>query len=337
MNFKHIWSLFNARNKEFFRDKGSLAWSLMFPFLLLGGFAMIFSGDNKTQFTVGYIQTEQQACDIEFCQQQYIKFVAYQDRDTAIGKVREHSLDLLFDSQTNNYWRNQDSAKGYIAAELFVAKHQDYQLAEVTGKAIRYVDWVLPGVIGMNVMFGCLFGIGYVIVRYRQNSILKRLSVTPVTAIEFITAQMLSRLILILLTAGMVLFGALLILGATIKGSYLLLFAVIALGAMSMITLSLVIAARSESPELTNGLLNFFSWPMMMLSNVWFSLEGAPQWLQSVASALPLTHMVDASRAVMLENASVADIQHNLVAMLAMTVIFTVIGAKMFNWQSETR
>jgi ABC-2 type transport system permease protein len=103
-------------------------------------------------------------------------------------------------------------------------------------------------------------------------------------------------------------------------------------GAISLISLGLLISARITSEELAGGLLNLVNWPMMMLSGVWFSLEGAPDAIRLVANIFPLTHVLSSARAVMLDGASLADVAPSLLALTAMSAVFLAIGAKIFRW-----
>jgi ABC-type multidrug transport system permease subunit len=202
----------------------------------------------------------------------------------------------------------------------------------VEGDPVRYVDWVLPGILGMNIMFSSLFGVGYVVVRYRKNGFLKRLRATPLRAIEFVIAQVASRLVLILIITSFVYTGTTFFLDIRMDGSYLLLLAVLFAGSISMISMGLMVAARVTSEELAGGLLNMVTWPMMMLSGVWFSLEAASDWVRQVATVFPLTHMLDAARAVMLDGAGLTEIMPEIVILLGMSVIFLAVGAFTFRW-----
>ena len=136
----------------------------------------------------------------------------------------------------------------------------------------------------MNMMFSCLFGVGYVVVRYRKNGFLKRLGATPLRSIEFVIAQVASRLLLILSITTFVYAGTRYFLDTRMEGSHLTLFIVAAVGATSLISLGLLVAARVTSEELAGGLLNIATWPMMMLSGVWFSLEAASPWIRDLAN-----------------------------------------------------
>ena len=102
-----------------------------------------------------------------------------------------------------------------------------------------------------------------------------------------------------------------------------------------MIAFGFMMAARFASEELANGAINLASWPMMLLSGVWFSLEGAPAWLQAIARALPLTQMLDAARAVMLDGAGLVAVLPNLGWLAAMTLLFLGISAAGFRWRAD--
>jgi len=333
MNLKRFLAVVKARNIEFLRDKSSLAWSLIFPILLLIGMSVIFSGDGKSAYKIGVIKLA--SVESSFVETKFVSFIDYQNIDLAKTKLSQHSLDIVIDFSLKQYWVNQDSPNGYLIEKIFLASHQDFKQLSTQGKKIRYVDWVLPGILGMNMMFSCLFGVGYVIVRYRKNAVLKRLKATPLTALEFVSAQLISRIIIVMLTSIVVYVGCNFFFDFYMLGSYFDLLLVALLGAFSLITLGLLVACRSKSEELIGGLLNLTSWPMMILSGVWFSLEGAPDALKSVADFLPLTHLVAGARKVITEGATLSDISYHLGILALMSIIFLSIGAYLFNWNTE--
>jgi ABC-type multidrug transport system permease subunit len=327
-----------GRNREFFRDRSTLAWNLLLPVVLMFGLSFAF-GNDRDVYTVGVLQdaAEIHSDDHLFLATRYIRFVAYQDLDTALLKVSRHQLDMLveFDS-TPRYWVNPESPKGYfteiallqVLGEQNAAVHKE----QISGDAVRYADWVLPGILGMNMMFSCLFGVGYVVVRYRKNGFLKRLRATPLTSFEFICAQVASRLVLILAITTFIYTGTHLLLDTRMEGSFFTLFLVAVVGAISLVSLGLVISARVTSEELAGGLLNLVNWPMMMLSGVWFSLEGAGSAVLRIANLFPLTHILNSVRAVMLDGATLAEVAPSLIALLVMSAVFLAIGAKVFRW-----
>jgi len=341
MNFKRFFAVFKARNIEFFRDKSSLGWNLFFPVLLLVGFSFIFSGDGRSAYKVGVVDVT--ASNInqlngkgELLENiRFIDYISYENVDFAKNKLSRHTIDILIDPATNSYWINEESAKSYLVEKIFKSQLEGYNRLKTSGQKIRYVDWVLPGILGMNMMFSCLFGVGYVIVRYRKNAVLKRLKATPLSAFEFVTAQLLSRLFIVMFMSIVVYSGCNLLFDFFMLGNYFDLLIIGMLGAFCLISLGLLVASRSKSEELIGGLLNLTSWPMMMLSGVWFSLEGAPPALKSFADFLPLTHLVAGARKVITEGATLGDISYHITSLIVMSIIFLSIGAYFFSWNTE--
>jgi len=338
---KRIYAIFRARNLEFIRDRGSMSWNIILPVALVFGLSFIFSND-RAEYTVGVVQDGGvvDSSAHPFLTSRYVEFVAVNDLQSGMRRVARHQLDLLVQFGAEpRYWVNPDSPKGYFVElallEFDARAGGTIQKSQIEGEAVRYVDWVLPGILGMNVMFSSLFGVGYVVVRYRKNGFLKRLRATPLRAIEFVIAQVASRLLLILLITSFVYAGTEFFLHTRMDGSPWLLFLILVAGAMSMIALGLLVAARVTSEELAGGLLNLVTWPMMMLSGVWFSLEAASDWIRQLAAVFPLTHMLAAARAVMLDGAGLAAILPYITTLLAMTALFLLLGAATFRWHPK--
>ncbi len=334
-----IYAIFKGRNKEFLRDRASFTWNLLLPIVLMGGLSVAFSEDRNV-YTVGVLQQGEEidAAAHPFLATRYIQFVATDDREDALRKVSRHQLDLLVElGDMPRYWINPDSSKGYFV-ELALLQSDATDSAAIDrepirGDPVRYVDWVLPGILGMNMMFSSLFGVGYVVVRYRKNGFLKRLRATPLTALEFIAAQVSSRMMLTLSITTFVYAGTHYFLDTRMEGSYLTLFLIALIGAVSLVSLGLLVSARVTSEELAGGLLNLINWPMMLLSGVWFSLEGAGAFVQGLSKVFPLTHVLESARAVMLDGATLADVAPSLLALILMSAVFFVIGARIFRWE----
>ena len=338
MMWNRIYALFVARNTEFFRDRSALAWSVLLPVLIIFVFAYAFTDGNPEKFKVGIVQDETRVeATRNFTSTRFVKFIEFGDAESNLVKVERHQVDLLFDARNFRYWINQTSPSGYIVEKLLIAAFanapQSLQQHLVQGDEVRYIDWVMPGVIAMNIMWGALFGIGYVIVRYRKMGVLKRLRATPVTAVEFLTAQIMSRLWLLLAVNAVIFMAMDYFVNFRMLGSYLDLFIVFTLGCICLICCGLVVAARISSEEVANGLLNLFSWPMMFLSGIWFSLEGAHPWMQKFALILPLTHVTDAAREIMIDGAGLAQVADHLLVLSVCSVILLLIGAWIFQWE----
>lgn len=333
---RRLLAVWHARNLEFIRDRRTLIFALLMPVALVIGMSFIFGGKERPFFKVGVLATVIDKQAHPFLSERYVEFVPITDQAAGLRKVTHQQIDLLLDlKDAPRYWVNTDSPKGYIAEKLLIAAAPGAQREPVTGAAVRYVDYLFPGILGMNMMFGCLFGVGYVVLRYRKSGFLKRLHATPLTAFEFLSAQVLSRLCLILFVTTVLYLGIGSIIHFHREGSGLLAILIAVLGALSMVALGLTIAARFSSEELVGGLLNLLTWPMMLLSGVWFSLEGSPPWVQWVAGIFPLTHVLNAARAVMIDGAGVAAISTDLIYLGSTALVFLAIGAWSFKWRYD--
>ncbi|HEV2228380.1 MAG TPA: ABC transporter permease [Steroidobacteraceae bacterium] len=333
---RRLLSVFHARNLEFLRDRGTLLFTLLLPIMLVIGMGFVFGGPQRPLFKVGVLGTPGDVHAHPFLAERYVQFVPLPGQDAALRKLTHQQIDLLVDfGRGTRYWVNTDSPKGYVAEKLLLAAEPGAHREPVTGAALRYIDWLFPGILGMNMMFSCLFGVGYVVLRYRKSGFLKRLHATPLTAFEFLSAQVLSRLALIVVVTVILYAGIGAIIGFHSAGSVPLLLLLAVAGALSMIALGLTIAARFSSEELVGGLLNLLTWPMMLLSGIWFSLEGSPRWVQWVAHVFPLTHLLDAARAVMLDGAGLGQIAPDLLYLAATTLVFLAFGAWSFRWRID--
>jgi ABC-2 type transport system permease protein len=347
MNAKRLWNIFKARNREFFRDRAAFGWNFLFPFLIVAGFGIIFGHRSYSEYKIGIfpypnssIASDSVLIPAGFHSMHYLKFIGFSTRAEGLNKLGHHKIDFLLKlgQPPYEYYVSDSSPKGYVLEQMFKASliPAEFKIAavkkEIHTGSIRYIDWLFPGILAMNMMFSALWGVGYVVVRYRKNGVLKRLKVTPLTAFEYLTAQALSRIFLLMFTLVVVWVGCDLIFSFRVVGSYLDLFIVFFLGSLSLTALGLVLASRGTSEEFTTGILNFISWPMMFLSEVWFSLEGAPQWIKNAAQIFPLTHILKAARQIMNDGAGLVDVGLEIIILSAMTLAFLTAGAFLFSW-----
>ncbi len=330
---KRFLAIFKARTLEFVRDKGSFFWSLFFPLFLIFGLYFAFSGNKNTAYKIGTLgaPSGRPPAILDY---RYLQFVPYEDPQKAMTKLTHHQIDMVLDFSSRTYTINEDAPNGYLMEKILLSDpSQDFTKRAVTGKKIRHIDWIVPGVIGMNIMFGCLMGVGFVIVRYRKNGVLKRFKATPLKAIEFITAQMFSRFIIMVFMTVVLYGGTNLLLHYMMLGSYFDLIVTTTIAIFCLISLGLLFSTRIKSEELAGGLLNLAIWPMMLLSGIWFSLEGTPKAMQAVSQIFPVTHFLTAARAIMLDGAGLLDVAGHLLILVGMTVVFLGVAAAIFKWE----
>jgi len=333
---REFLALLKARNIEFYRDRAGLAWAFIFPVMIIIGCAVAFSNPDESVFKVGIVGNIDDYQQPNLLNENYIKVFSYASEEKAIERIKYHQIDLLINKNSSKrYWINSESSRGEVIEKLFLASTTDYSKQTLSGRAVRYVDWVIPGVLGMNLMFGALFGVGYVIVRYRRNGVLKRLQATPISARQFLSAQMVSRLLVVVVVNVLIFFGCALFLDLIVLGSYFSLLVITMLGGLALSAIGLLVASRTSNEELAGGLLNMASWPMLFLSEVWFSLDNSPDWMKWLADLLPLTHIVKSFREVMIEGATLADVSYHLIWLLALTVVCIVLAGALFRWNDS--
>ncbi len=348
---KKFFALIVARNKEYYRDRSALIWSLLFPFVVLAGFSFGYSG--KQEALVRFLFVTSNAPEPSWIQRLRevpgAEILITTSFESAEKKVKRFETDLMVygvsaESSTGStlykYSTHADSLKGKLAERLLldsVSKSESSSLklesVPVTGKQTRYAEWLLPGMIAMNIMFGSMFGVGYIIVRYRKNGVLKRLRATPLSAFLFLTAQVVSRLFIMLVTAQIVIGGAMLLIGFRPAGSWLEMLIFIAISAAAMIALGLLIAARISTEEVADGILNLMTWPMIFLSGIWFSLDGASPWVIKISQWMPLTPVVEGLRAIMIDGAHLSDLYSQISTLLALTAVLIAIASATFKWR----
>jgi ABC-2 type transport system permease protein len=206
------------------------------------------------------------------------------------------------------------------------------RLREVSEPGGRYVDFLVPGLVGMNLMSAGMWGVGYALVDMRIKKLLKRLLATPMRAADFMAALMATRVVSTFVEVGALLGFASLALGVPVRGSLASVMAVAVLGAVCFAGLGLAVACRAQKIETVSGLMNLLQLPMFVGSGVFFSVERFPQAVQPALRALPLTALNDALRAVTLEGAPLASQWPQLVVLAAWGGASFVVGLRLFRW-----
>jgi ABC-type multidrug transport system permease subunit len=205
--------------------------------------------------------------------------------------------------------------------------------SEVTEPGSRYVDFLVPGLLGMNLMGTGMWGIGFSLVVARNGNLLKRFVAAPVRRSELLGAQILSRLLFLVPEVAALLLFAWWFLDVPVRGSLLLLVAISVLGALTFSGLGLLTAARPRTIEGVSGLMNLVMVPMWIFSGIFFSTERFPTVAQPFIQALPLTALNDALRAVMLDGAGLQPLLPELAILVAWGFATFVVAVKVFRWQ----
>ena len=206
-------------------------------------------------------------------------------------------------------------------------------VATLTEPGARYVDFLVPGLLGMNLMGTGMWGIGFSLVVARNGNLLKRLVAAPVRKSHLLGAQLTSRLLFLVPEAGALLLFAYFALGVPLRGSVFLLIAVSLVGALAFSGLGLLTAARPRTIEGVSGVMNLVMVPMWIFSGIFFSTERFPAGMQPFVQALPLTALNDALRGVMLEGSGLVSLFPELALLGLWGAVSFVLALKLFRWQ----
>ncbi len=210
-------------------------------------------------------------------------------------------------------------------------------LAAVTDRPVeepgsRYIDFLVPGLLGMGLMGGGLWGVGFVTVDMRIRKLLKRFLATPMRKSDFLAGIMISRLVFMVPEVVVLLIFSWLVFGVVIQGSLLAVLVLILLGAFTFAGIGLLVASRARTLETVSGLMNLVMLPMWVLSGIFFSSERFPAAAQPLIKALPLTPLINGLRAVMLEGKTLTDIGPQLAILAGWGICTFILALRWFRW-----
>ena len=332
-----------ARLREFVREPEALFWTFIFPVVISVALAAAFPGGRATPVLVG-LEPGPSADAVRRAltgrEDITIRDIEPRDQERAIREGAVHIVIVPADPPVYRFdpaRTESRTARLVVDAALeraagrqdpFQAREEPLQIA-----GSRYVDWLIPGIVGMTIMGTGMWGVGFSIVQARMRKVLKRLAASPMRRREYLLAQVLARLVFLGPEVVVPLaFGAL-ALGMPIRGSYGAVAVVCLAGAVAFTALGLLAASRPRTFEGISGLLNLCMLPMWILSGVFFSSANFPDAIQPLVQALPLTALIDALRAVVLEGAAVGDISGELMLLGVWAVIPFSLAMALFRWR----
>jgi len=197
----------------------------------------------------------------------------------------------------------------------------------------RYIDFLIPGLLGMNLMGSAIWSMGFAIVDARRKKLLKRLVASPMPRPYYLLSFLLSRILLLVVDAGALVGSGALLFHVPVRGSLIDLGAVCLLSSLSFSALGLLLASRARTIEAASGLMNLVMMPMWIASGVFFSSQKFPDVMQPIIKALPLTAVIDALRANMLQGANLAQMAPQVAIIAFWLVICFALALKLFRWR----
>jgi ABC-2 type transport system permease protein len=329
------------RFREFLREPEALFWVFVFPILLTAGLGVAFRNRPADVLKIAAV-TPQMAKSLG---QERLLDVQELSARTAEEALRAGKVALLAEpgpggtvvyryDDTNPEGRTArilaDRAVQRAAGRVDPVSTEDRLMRE---PGSRYIDFLVPGLLGMNLMGSAIWGLGFAIVDARRKKLMKRLIATPMPRHDYLLSFVLSRLLLLVIEVGALLgFGAL-VFHVPLRGSLFVLATLCVLGSLSFSALGLLIASRVRTVEAASGLMNLVMMPMWVLSGVFFSAQRFPGTVQPVIRALPLTAIIDALRANMLQGASFPQMARQLWVLTGWLIVCFTLALKLFRWR----
>ena len=334
-----------ARLREIFREPEALFWAFIFPILMSVAMAVAFPSSGSAPVPVGIRQgagADALQATLAASKALAPRLVAAADEGRAL---RDGEVDLVIVPGAPPTYRFDPARAESRAARLVL----DDTLKRAAGRpdpwtaleeyvsvpGSRYVDWLIPGLMGMGIIGTSVWGIAFSIVQARMRKLLKRMVASPMRRSHYLLAQVLARLLFLLPEVAVPLIFGRYVIGMPLRGSLAAVAIVSLVGALSCGGLGLLIASRTKTFEAVSGMVNLILLPMWIGSGVFFSASRFPAVLQPLVQALPLTAIVDALRAIILEGASLASPQvaTELGILAAWGILPFVIALRIFRWR----
>jgi len=336
-----------ARLREFFREPEAVFWVYCFPLLLAVVLGLAFSGRAPEPPVVdvqaGADQKEIDAIVGPLNAAGHKVQVWPAEQCAARLRLGKSALTIVPGGMSGlTYVYDQSRADSMLARQwvdsvLVRAQAGDtvFQASDkyLTEPGSRYIDFLLPGLVGMNLMGGGLYGIGFVIVDMRVRKLFKRLLATPMRRTDFLLSLLIARLVFLIPEMSLLLLVGRLGFNVPINGDPLALAVVILAGVAAFDALGLLIACRTEKTETVSGLINLCMLPMYLLSGTFFSSERYPEAMQPLIQALPLTQLNDGLREVMLKGMGLTEVAWRVGVLLVWTAACAALALRWFRWR----
>ena len=332
-----------ARLREFVREPEAMFWTFIFPIIMSVALAVAFPGQESRPALVAIADVpgaDRIRTALEAHDGISLRTVGERDQSRAIRDGEVHVV--VVPGNPPAYRFDPNRAEGRVARLLVddalkrAAGRADPWMAReepVVVPGSRYIDWLIPGLLGMNIMSTGMWGIGFAIVQARLRKLLKRLAASPMRRSDYLLAQMGARMVFLAPEAIVPLAFGSLALGMPIRGSAAAIAVVCACGAVTFTGLGLLAASRLKTLEAISGVLNLTMLPMWVLCGVFFSASNFPPVVQPAIQALPLTALNDALRAVVLEGATLPQVGSELAIMSGWAIASFVCALKLFRWR----
>ncbi len=330
-----------VRFLEFMREPEALFWVFIFPLLLAAGLGIAFRNRPAEVLSIAAVTPEL----TQSLRKEKLLDVQQMDADAAQEALRTGKVALLAVPGNNGAveYRYDDTNPEGRAARLLADQAIQRAAGRVDPVATsdqtvrepgsRYIDFLIPGLLGMNLMGSAIWSMGFAIVDARRKNLLKRLVASPMPRPYYLLSFLLSRIFLLVLEVGVLVGFGVLLFHVPVRGSLADLVLLSILGSLSFAALGLLLVSRTKTIEAASGLMNLVMMPMWIASGVFFSSQKFPNMMQPFIKALPLTAVIDSLRAIMLQGSTLSHLLPQLAVILSWLVICFALALKLFRWR----
>jgi ABC-2 type transport system permease protein len=359
--------LFTASVKMLYRDRQSLFWALMFPIIFTVVFGL-FDFSQAPEVRIAIVASESSPVSEALASglREVDSFEVNRPADLATARqdLTDGEVDVVLSvppipateapgsppvvqpTAVTVYYNegNFESNQFALGAIERIVDRMNLQMSGVTApplsveargvtaRSVEYYDFLLPGLVAMGVMNFSITGMAIAVARYREQRILKRILATPLRPFKFLAAQVLSRLLLALVQAALIVGVGVFLFGARIYGNVAWIFILATVANLIFLNIGFAVAGRARNPDSAQGIASAVALPMMFLSGVFFPTDTLPQVMQAIVRFLPLTPLIEALRKVSLEGLSITDTGPQLILLGAWGVVSFALAAMNFRF-----
>jgi len=338
-----LYQLTLWRLRDFLREPEALFWVFAFPVLLAAALGIAFQTRAPADVQVGVVSGPGAAEALAALERHsgvqgtLLEAAEASERlrsgRVAIVVVPTDPLVLRFDAAREESQVARRIVTDALQEAAGRTDPREVREERITAVGSRYIDFLIPGLLGMNIMGTGMWGIGFGVVKARSQRLLRRFLASPMRKSEFLLSHILARLVFLAVEVGALLAFAYVVFRVPVRGSFLGLSVAALVGAMAFAGLGLLVASRAKTIEGVSGLMNLVMVPMWILSGVFFSASRFPDSFQPIIRALPLTALNDALRAIMIDGAGLGATAGSLAVVAAWGLASFALALRMFRWR----
>ena len=355
--------------REFYREPAVLFWSFLFPILMAWGLGIAFNKKPEVTKTIAIVLNEKESIQdfekyitksayrIEIDSTNFDTYLSVEYGNDNIGithfklkpvswqqaelMIKRGNASVIITTKDNELEYNFDkfSSDGQLSylqlSSLFNGDNLSAQLSEIkplTEKGTRYIDFLIPGLIAMNVMMSTMWGISYTLIEARNKKLLRRMVATPMQKWEYIFSHIISRIVLCFAEASIIFLFAYYYFDITIEGDIAAFVVLFISGILAFSGIAVLIASRTSKTQIGNGLINLVVMPMMLLSGIYFSYHNFPDVVIPFIQALPLTMLSDGVKSIFNEGAGFLQIWKYAIVLNVIGLFTFVLGLRFYKW-----